>query len=154
MKTWDKLKAYSIQVKLIAKSKSLSACGGKHFLYSSYDLIFHQFNIILWTLHTVQKLNQNTCQTYKKRKWHLLLKKSLCRQIILTELLLSIYMNYSWASLPSLGCFVLPLPPPSVFWSLHLPSVSELESSLLLHSRKHNQCFQDQSTMTQIVLKF
>lgn len=48
-------------------------------------------------------------------------------------------------ALPSWGCFVLPLPPLSVFYSLHLPSVSELESSSLLHFHKHNQYSQDLS---------
>ena len=61
-------------------------------------------------------------------------------------------LNSAVVTVPSWDYFVLPLLLLSVFCSLHLPLISVLESSLLLHFHKHNQCSQDQSMKGRLII--
>ena len=75
-----------------------------------------------------------------------------CLQLFGTVPCYSSSLTSAVVTVPSWDYFVLPLLLLSVFCSLHLPLISVLESSLLLHFRKHNQCSQDQSVKGRLII--
>ena len=95
--------------------------------------VSHKHNIITWK-------HCGNCSNLPLK-----LRCSYLELLPATALLIKWVLTSAVVTVPSWDYFVLPLLLLSVFCSLHLPLVFVLESSLLLHFHKHNQCSQDQS---------